>query len=1273
MHSLHPPPSRGKGSVTSRSSLGDITPTPQSSSISLRTAVADVADLSAFGQLKLTQDVMLSAGARPQRSASGETAVEDVAFLGDLSAPVLAAQLQSAHNDQTDDGSFSADAFRPFSLSDMSRIHIASPHVQAESPASEHFHSGLDADADGTSDSFATSELAEFAHSPPRAGLGSRLPTPRCDAEEFGIAVKPPPNGMVAAAGSEESDCRESRLPSLLEAQTESDSSSDDDNDDEASEPRSRRMSFGSPTPKLGGFGVRSDHVPHVEGMKSAATDRAKRHEQATLQHQSRQRSKSDSLGSRADRRGSKRYSSSGLVGMKREELPEAKEWGANFWCIITDPKTKASFFANPQTGECRWEVPAGTIVLPPNPDGEWWELYDEEKSIPYYYHTQTAKSVWVRPEGFVIPLTVIQESTLGRRFSRQEFGEERISARASLSIDSHVDAATAGPSTSAAGKTRAQPPPPTHSPSVEQVLAGKARQRIMGEDRAFAAQALAGRPLFQSSRGSGRSHHDDATPSSSRRQASDHRPRNVRVAFDGKTYDRHRSEASRSASALVRKRPSSSSASLRPSTLHPDSAAYGHGRGATFAGMAQASTLGHSPRRPNSRSRLMRESASEPRGLPSVVDDRPRLHTLRSADDVSSLMARRKSIRRERDPTKRLSPIESLRHKESEPPLAPEVKRLSTGVHHCMPADLQNQIQMLAFEGFALRKFTTHRVGPFRRKLPLDKMARWQRTAINAPLLHLGFKELQRDAVKIFKIIQRVMGDRDSAVHARPPTPLKLAYGIKVVDESARPLSPRTPNTTTNGLPLLSPALPDCIAAAARGARSPCSSDHDDSSSRAPSILEEERWVLERGLQSSALRDEIYAQLIKQLTDNPSGSSTFRGWQLLCVVVVTFPPSSELRNYLQQFIEEHKQVADEAISIMAQHCAGRLALTCRRGPRQSTPMVSEIQSASDAAFNPGVFGHSLEAIIETQRDAYPHIKVPIVLVFLCNALLATDALKTEGVFRVAGDADLVTELKVRIERGHYRLDGIVGVGGSQGDVAVLSSVLKLWLRELEEPLMPASLYERCIQAAEQPSRCMELVRDLPMLHRRVLLYLVSFLQLFTQPPVVRQTRMPAESLALIFAPTLFRSGPERLSMLFNNSKYEQHFMLSLLRHLPCSEVDSGFVPVHATEHDAQAAGDQKVNVGHGKNKSSSGSSTTSYSLHLDEDGGIGAGNPLSRTSTAGESERSIFDSHVRLRSHAFVAAATPKPKKSPSRPILSAATTGTETAAVEAKMHARR
>ncbi|KZT18066.1 hypothetical protein NEOLEDRAFT_237945 [Neolentinus lepideus HHB14362 ss-1] len=83
--------------------------------------------------------------------------------------------------------------------------------------------------------------------------------------------------------------------------------------------------------------------------------------------------------------------------------------WGSNFWVTLVDPQTQASFYACPATGEVSWDPPVGNFVLPPSEEGEWWELVDETRNLPYYYHTKSGETVWERPDSFVIPLGVLQ------------------------------------------------------------------------------------------------------------------------------------------------------------------------------------------------------------------------------------------------------------------------------------------------------------------------------------------------------------------------------------------------------------------------------------------------------------------------------------------------------------------------------------------------------------------------------------------------------------------------------------------------------------------------------------------------------------------------------------------------------------------------------------------------------------------------------------------------------------------------------------------------
>jgi len=59
-------------------------------------------------------------------------------------------------------------------------------------------------------------------------------------------------------------------------------------------------------------------------------------------------------------------------------------------------------------------------------------------------------------------------------------------------------------------------------------------------------------------------------------------------------------------------------------------------------------------------------------------------------------------------------------------------------------------------------------------------------------------------------------------------------------------------------------------------------------------------------------LRDELYCQLMKQLTANPSPESIDHGFTLMSLLLSTFPPSAELENYLEMFLRGKRE--DECI-----------------------------------------------------------------------------------------------------------------------------------------------------------------------------------------------------------------------------------------------------------------------------------------------------------------------------------------------------------------------
>ena len=52
---------------------------------------------------------------------------------------------------------------------------------------------------------------------------------------------------------------------------------------------------------------------------------------------------------------------------------------------------------------------------------------------------------------------------------------------------------------------------------------------------------------------------------------------------------------------------------------------------------------------------------------------------------------------------------------------------------------------------------------------------------------------------------------------------------------------------------------------------------------------------IIQNGIDREALRDEIYVQCMRQLTNNPNEEQVYRLWLLLCHIVGSFPPSQSL------------------------------------------------------------------------------------------------------------------------------------------------------------------------------------------------------------------------------------------------------------------------------------------------------------------------------------------------------------------------------------------
>ncbi|XP_011472695.1 unconventional myosin-VIIb [Oryzias latipes] len=90
---------------------------------------------------------------------------------------------------------------------------------------------------------------------------------------------------------------------------------------------------------------------------------------------------------------------------------------------------------------------------------------------------------------------------------------------------------------------------------------------------------------------------------------------------------------------------------------------------------------------------------------------------------------------------------------------------------------------------------------------------------------------------------------------------------------------------------------------------------------------------------ENEALRDEIYCQIMKQMTSNNNRSSIDQGWQLLWLCCGLFPPSQALLKHTQRFLETRRRDA------LASDCLQRLQSSLRMEPRKLPPHHVEVDA----------------------------------------------------------------------------------------------------------------------------------------------------------------------------------------------------------------------------------------------------------------------------------------------------------------------------------------
>uniref|UniRef100_A0A672S5Q9 Myosin VIIA n=1 Tax=Sinocyclocheilus grahami TaxID=75366 RepID=A0A672S5Q9_SINGR len=112
-----------------------------------------------------------------------------------------------------------------------------------------------------------------------------------------------------------------------------------------------------------------------------------------------------------------------------------------------------------------------------------------------------------------------------------------------------------------------------------------------------------------------------------------------------------------------------------------------------------------------------------------------------------------------------------------------------------------------------------------------------------------------------------------------------------------------------------------------------------DYPSKRSRSVNELTDQIFEGALKAEPLKDEIFCQIIKQLTENHVKYSEEKGWELLWLCTGLFPPSNMLLPHVQKFLQSKKQHP------VAPDCMQRLQKALRNGSRKYPPHLVEMEA----------------------------------------------------------------------------------------------------------------------------------------------------------------------------------------------------------------------------------------------------------------------------------------------------------------------------------------
>jgi hypothetical protein len=211
--------------------------------------------------------------------------------------------------------------------------------------------------------------------------------------------------------------------------------------------------------------------------------------------------------------------------------------------------------------------------------------------------------------------------------------------------------------------------------------------------------------------------------------------------------------------------------------------------------------------------------------------------------------------------------------------------------------------------------------------------------------------------------------------------------------------------------------------------------------------------------------------------------------------------------------------------------------------PSATSPQHNETRNKGVNSSDKRVFGVPLAQTIPPGRELPP-------LVEDCIRYLEERALDVEGIFRLSGST---TAIEKYVEMYN---SGTPPDLSKERDPHTVTGLLKLFFRELPEPLMTFELYDKFIIAQQESDPALRCALVKYWLHRlpaqnfALLKFLFAFLARVEQHAA--QNKMAVQNLATIFGPTLLQPRDKNMLLMVEATPYVNGLISTLLQDYEC-------------------------------------------------------------------------------------------------------------------------